>query len=216
MYGEDKPNCCTAWSATPLPGSPCWFPSLSIWWAWRSLLYGKWMINELFRRLYYVLAAAIVIATILDGYAARRAALPGEGAEKSLVLCDGVDVVQPNLPLGHVAYGPLFQALGSSLDHLRWPRFWWWVEYSDPGVTEQCCRARSAITSRSVIPTCRSRQGHSFVLSMPLRQRGMSALTVNLASGKASCQVVPLHCCQESGEPGLGLIIKGSFHSVDP
>lgn len=82
-YGEDKPN--------------LWFRVVCYTAAWIDLLVpfainlvglvinfvtGRWIIGELFVKLYYILAAAIVLATVLDFTPRARRSTRNEGAEK--------------------------------------------------------------------------------------------------------------------------------------
>lgn len=82
-YGEEKPN--------------LWYRVVCYTTAWIDLLVpftinligfvtyfftGRWVINALYVRLYYVLAAAIVLATVLDFTPRARRSTRGEGAEK--------------------------------------------------------------------------------------------------------------------------------------
>ena len=82
-YGEDKPN--------------LWYRVICYTAAWIDLMApflinlaglvinfvtGRWVINELYVKLYYVLAAAIVLATILDFTPRARRSTRSEGAEK--------------------------------------------------------------------------------------------------------------------------------------
>jgi hypothetical protein len=83
-YGEDKPN--------------LWYRVICYTAAWIDLLTpfiinlvglliffvnGRWMINELYIRLYYVLAGAILLATVLDITPRARRSTRNEGAEKA-------------------------------------------------------------------------------------------------------------------------------------
>jgi cytochrome b subunit of formate dehydrogenase len=85
---------------------------------------GKWMINDLFTRLYYVLAAAIVIATILDFTPRTRRSTRGEGAEKAWFYV-AVWMVVPTQLAGWAMWrlGRQFKLSGASLDHLRLATF---------------------------------------------------------------------------------------------
>jgi hypothetical protein len=82
-YGEEKPN--------------LWYRVICYTTAWIDLLIpftinlaglviffftGKWLINQLYVKLYYILAAGVVAATVLDVTPRARRSTRGEGAEK--------------------------------------------------------------------------------------------------------------------------------------
>ncbi len=124
-YGEDKPNLwyrvvcyTTAWIALLVPFT------INLVGLLINFFTGKWMINELFGRLYYILAAAIVIATILDITPRARRSTRGEGAEKAWFYVT-VWMVVPTQLAGWAMWrmGRFFQMSGSSLDHLRLATF---------------------------------------------------------------------------------------------
>ncbi|HEY6253801.1 MAG TPA: hypothetical protein VI685_27915 [Candidatus Angelobacter sp.] len=83
-YGEDKSNlwyrvvCYTAAWIDLLVPFVINLTGLVI-----SFLTGRWIIGELFVKLYYVLAAAIVLATVLDLTPRARRSTRSEGAEKA-------------------------------------------------------------------------------------------------------------------------------------
>ena len=83
-YGEDKPNlwyrviCYTAaWVALLVPFTIN-FIGLAA-----NLLTGRWVINALYVKLYYVLVAVVILATVLDFTPRARRSTRGEGAEKA-------------------------------------------------------------------------------------------------------------------------------------
>ena len=83
-YGEDKPNLwyrvicyTTAWIDLMVPFTIN-LAGLVI-----NFFSGRWIIDELFVKLYYILAAAIVLATVLDFTPRARRSTRNEGAEKA-------------------------------------------------------------------------------------------------------------------------------------
>lgn len=83
-YGEDKPNlwyrviCYTsAWIDLLVPFA------INLIGLVTNLITGRWIIPGLYVKLYYVLAAAIVLATALDFTPRARRSTRGEGAEKA-------------------------------------------------------------------------------------------------------------------------------------
>ena len=82
-YGEDKPNLwyrvicyTTAWIDLMVPFT------INLVGLVINFFTGRWVIDELFVKLYYVLAAAIVLATFLDLTPRARRSTRNEGAEK--------------------------------------------------------------------------------------------------------------------------------------
>jgi hypothetical protein len=124
-YGEDKPNLwyrvvcyTTAWIALLVPFT------INLVGLLINFFTGKWMINDLFARLYYVLAAGIVIATLLDVTPRARRSTRGEGAEKAWFYVT-VWMVVPTQLAGWAMWrmGRYFKLSGPSLDHLRLATF---------------------------------------------------------------------------------------------
>lgn len=124
-YGEDKPN--------------LWYRVICYTAAWIDLLVpflinlaglvinsltGRWIIGELYVRLYYILAAAIVLATVLDFTPRARRSTRNEGAEKAWFYVAVWTVVPTQLAawamwrMGrHFAFAP------HTLDYLRLATF---------------------------------------------------------------------------------------------
>src|SRR5215472_16887955 len=82
-YGEEKPNLwyrvvcyTTAWIALLVPFT------INLVGLVTKLLTGRWVINRLYTNLYYVLAAAVIAATVLNITPRARRSTRGEGAEK--------------------------------------------------------------------------------------------------------------------------------------
>jgi len=85
-----------------------------------NLFTGKWLINSMYVTLYYVLAGAIVLATILDITPRARRSTRGEGAEKGWFYVT-VWMVVPTQIIAWAMWrlGRLFALSPAGLDHLR-------------------------------------------------------------------------------------------------
>ena len=120
-YGEDKPN--------------LWFRVVCYTTAWIDLLApfiinlaglvinfftGVWVINALYVRLYYLLALAIVLATVLDFTPRARRSTRGEGAEKGWFYV-AVWTVVPTQIIGWAMWrlGKSMSLSPASLNHVR-------------------------------------------------------------------------------------------------
>jgi len=128
----------TAWSATTTAWIALLVPfTINLVGLAINFFTGKWMINELFARLYYVLAGSNCDSHDLDATPRARRS-PGERRRKSLVLCDGVDGGATQLA-GWAMWrmGRYFKLSGSSLDHSVGHVSGGGWSISDPGVTEQ-------------------------------------------------------------------------------
>jgi hypothetical protein len=120
-YGEDKPN--------------LWYRVICYTTAWIDLLVpftinlaglvinfftGKWLINSMYVRIYYVLLAAIVAATALNFTPRAKRSTRGEGAEKGWFYVTIWMVVPTQLAAWAMwRLGPRFGLTGTSLDHAR-------------------------------------------------------------------------------------------------
>ncbi len=124
-YGEEKPNLwyrvvcyTTAWIALLVPFAVN-LVGLVI-----NFFTGQWMINDLYGKLYYVLAAAVVLATVLDFTPRARRSTRNEGAEKGWFYITVWMVVPTQLAswamwrLGH-----FFDLSAASLGQLRLATF---------------------------------------------------------------------------------------------
>ncbi len=124
-YGEPKPN--------------LWYRVVCYTAAWIDLLVpftinlagllinfftGKWIINNLYVKLYYVLAAAIVIATALDLTPRARRSTRNEGVEKGWFYV-AIWTVVPTQLAGWAMWrmGKHFDLSTTGLDHLRLATF---------------------------------------------------------------------------------------------
>jgi hypothetical protein len=124
-YGEPKPN--------------LWYRVVCYTAAWIDLLApfiinlagllinfvtGKWVINSLYVQLYYVLAAAIVIATVLDFTPRARRSTRNEGVEKGWFYVAIWTVVPTQLASWAMwRLGRFFTVSPQGLDHLRLATF---------------------------------------------------------------------------------------------
>jgi len=124
-YGEDKPNlwyrvvCYTAaWIDLLVPFSINLI-GLAI-----NFFTGRWIIDGLYVRLYYVLAALIVAATALNFTPRARRSTSGEGAEKGWFYVTVWMVVPTQIAAwGMWRLGRYFGVPNNSLDHLRLATF---------------------------------------------------------------------------------------------
>jgi hypothetical protein len=124
-YGEPKPN--------------LWYRVVCYTAAWIDLLVpftinligllinfftGKWMINNLYARIYYVLAAMIAVAAVLDFTPRARRSTRNEGAEKGWFYV-AIWTVVPTQFAGWVMWrmGKYFDLSAGSLGHLRLATF---------------------------------------------------------------------------------------------
>ncbi|HYL92608.1 MAG TPA: hypothetical protein VEW69_05565 [Alphaproteobacteria bacterium] len=124
-YGEDKPN--------------LWYRVICYTTAWIDLLVpftinlaglvinfftGKWLINNMYVKIYYVLMAAIVAATVLNFTPRAKRSTRGEGAEKGWFYVAIWMVVPTQLAAWAMwRLGPRFGLTGVSLDHARLATF---------------------------------------------------------------------------------------------
>ena len=123
-YGEEKPNLwyrvvcyTTAWIDLLVPFSINLI-GLAI-----NLFTGRWVINDLYARLYYPLAAVVVLATILNFTPRARRSTRGEGAEKGWFYVTVWTVVPTQLASWAMWRLGRFFLSPSSLDHLRLATF---------------------------------------------------------------------------------------------
>ena len=124
-YGEDKPNLwyrvvcyTTAWIALLVPFTIN-LTSLVV-----KFLTDKWVIIGLYRNLYYVLAGAIVVATLLDFTPRARRSTRDEGAEKGWFYVAVWMVVPTQLASWAMwRLGRYIDLSAASLDHLRLATF---------------------------------------------------------------------------------------------
>jgi hypothetical protein len=124
-YGENKPNllnrvvCYTAaWIDLVVPFTIN-LTALII-----ALLTGKWMIYPLYAKLYYVVAAAIVLATLLNWTPRAKRSVRGEGTEKAWFYL-AVWVVVPTEIAAWAMWrlGGWLGVSGASLDYARLTTF---------------------------------------------------------------------------------------------
>src|SRR5260370_24705774 len=99
-YGEEKPNLwyrvvcyTTAWIDLLVPFT------INLIVLALNFLPGRCMINSLYSKLYYILAAVVVLATILDFTPRARRSTRGEGAEKDWFYVPVRTVVPPQLAI---------------------------------------------------------------------------------------------------------------------
>jgi hypothetical protein len=120
-YGEDKPNLwyrvicyTTAWIALLVPFT------INLIGLVANVLTGHWVINALYVELYYVLAAMVVLATVLDVTPRARRSTRGEGAEKAWFYV-AVWTVVPTQLAGWAMWrlGRFFNLPESTLNDLR-------------------------------------------------------------------------------------------------
>jgi hypothetical protein len=124
-YGEDKPNLwyrvvcyTTAWIALLVPFSINLIGMVT------NFVTGRWVISALYVRVYYVLAAAVVLATVLDVTPRARRSTRGEGAEKGWFYVAVWTVVPTQLASWALwRLGRFFDLSAASLDHLRLATF---------------------------------------------------------------------------------------------
>jgi hypothetical protein len=124
-YGEEKPNLwyrvvcyTTAWIALLVPFTINFIGLVT------NFLTGRWVINALYVKVYYVLAAAVVLATVLDVTPRARRSTRGEGAEKGWFYVAVWTVVPTQLASwGMWRLGRFFALSAASLDHLRLATF---------------------------------------------------------------------------------------------
>jgi hypothetical protein len=124
-YGEEKPN--------------LWYRVICYTTAWIDLLVpftinllglainfftGKWVINDLYVKLYYILAAAIVLATVFDLTLRARRSTRGEGSEKGWFYV-AVWMVVPTQIAGLLMWrlGRMLHLSPVALDHARLATF---------------------------------------------------------------------------------------------
>ena len=120
-YGEEKPNlwyrvvCYTAaWIDLLVPFT------INLIGLGVNLFTGRWVINDLYFKLYYPLAAVIVLATLLDFTPRARRSTRGEGAEKGWFYVAVWTVVPTQLASWAMwRLGRFFDLSATSLDHLR-------------------------------------------------------------------------------------------------
>jgi hypothetical protein len=120
-YGEDKPNLwyrvvcyTTAWIDLLVPFAINLIGLLI------NLFTGRWIISALYVKIYYLLAALIVLATILDWTPRARRSTRNEGAEKAWFYV-AVWTVVPTQIAGWAMWrvGGHLGLAGSALDHAR-------------------------------------------------------------------------------------------------
>ena len=120
-YGEDKPNLwyrmvcyTTAWIDLLVPFT------INLTGLVINFLTGKWVIDSLYVKLYYVLAAMIVIATVLNITPRARRSTAGEGAEKGWFYL-AIWMVVPTQAAAWAMWrlGRFFDMPKSTLDHAR-------------------------------------------------------------------------------------------------
>jgi hypothetical protein len=124
-YGEEKPNLwyrvvcyTTAWIALLVPFT------INLTGLVANFLTGRWVINALYARLYYLLAVAVVLATILDVTPRARRSTRGEGAEKGWFYVAVWTVVPTQLASWAMwRLGRFFDLSATSLGHLRLATF---------------------------------------------------------------------------------------------
>ncbi len=124
-YGEEKPNLwyrvvcyTTAWIALLVPFT------INLIGLVTNFFTGRWVINALYVKVYYVLAAAVVLATVLDVTPRARRSTRGEGAEKGWFYVAVWTVVPTQLASwGMWRLGRFFDLSATSLDHLRLATF---------------------------------------------------------------------------------------------
>ena len=124
-YGEPKPNlwyrvvCYTAaWIDLVAPFT------INLMGLLIHFFTGKWVINHLYARIYYLLAAAILIATALDFTPRTRRSTRNEGAEKGWFYV-AIWTVVPTQLAGWAMWrmGKYFNLSPAGLDHLRLATF---------------------------------------------------------------------------------------------
>jgi hypothetical protein len=124
-YGEEKPNLwyrvvcyTTAWIALLVPFT------VNLTGLVANFLTGRWVINALYAQLYYVLAAMVVLATILDITPRARRSTRGEGAEKGWFYVAVWTVVPTQLASWAMwRLGRFLDLSTTSLGHLRLATF---------------------------------------------------------------------------------------------
>jgi hypothetical protein len=124
-YGEEKPNLwyrvicyTTAWIDLLVPFT------INLVGLVTNFLTGRWVINALYVKLYYVLAAVVVLATVLDITPRARRSTRGEGAEKGWFYVAVWMVVPTQLASWAMwRLGRFFDLSTASLDHLRLATF---------------------------------------------------------------------------------------------
>jgi hypothetical protein len=124
-YGEEKPNLwyrvvcyTTAWIDLVVPFTINLI-GLAV-----NFFTGRWVINNLYVRLYYVLAAIVVLATVLDFTPRARRSTRGEGAEKGWFYVAVWTVVPTQLASWAMwRLGRFFDLPAASLGHLRLATF---------------------------------------------------------------------------------------------
>ena len=124
-YGEEKPNLwyrvicyTTAWIDLVVPFT------INLIGFVVNFFTGRWVINNLYVRLYYVLAALVVMATVLDLTPRARRSTRGEGAEKGWFYV-AVWIVVPTQLASWAMWrlGRFFDLSAASLGHLRLATF---------------------------------------------------------------------------------------------
>lgn len=124
-YGEPKPNlwyrvvCYTAaWIDLVVPFT------INLMGLLINFFTGKWVINHLYARIYYLLAVAILIATALDFTPRARRSTRNEGAEKGWFYV-AIWTVVPTQLAGWAMWrmGKYFNLSPAPLDHLRLAAF---------------------------------------------------------------------------------------------
>jgi hypothetical protein len=124
-YGEPKPNlwyrvvCYTAaWIDLLVPFTINLIGLLI------NFITGKWIINHLYVRIYYILAVVVLMATVLDFTPRTRRSTRNEGAEKGWFYV-AIWTVVPTQLAGWAMWrlGKYFDLSPGSLDHLRLATF---------------------------------------------------------------------------------------------
>lgn len=120
-YGEDKPNLwyrvicyTTAWIDLLVPFT------INLLGLLINLFTGRWIIGTLYVKIYYVLAAVIVVATLLDWTPRARRSTRNEGREKGWFYVAVWTVVPTQIAAWAMwRVGSRFGLSGSALDHAR-------------------------------------------------------------------------------------------------
>jgi len=120
-FGEDKPNLwyrvvcyTTAWIDLLVPFT------INLTGLLINFFTGKWIIDSLYVKLYYILAAMIVAATVFDFTPRARRSTAGEGAEKGWFYVTVWMVVPTQIAAWAMwRLGRHFEVPKTSLDHLR-------------------------------------------------------------------------------------------------